>query len=249
MAKLPANHDIGLGQQILLHLVPGFLTTLAYIPLGAYFYNRGLPSILGFYVATLLVLFPIEIGLPFVRERRKNPEIRINDIFLFQNKQPTWHIILLVVGLLVWAGLVFLTASSILVNPVREGLFSWVPDWLDIGHYLMNSQMYPRSTRIFTWAVGIIFAALLGPIIEEFYFRSYLLPRMSSLKGWAPLVGTLLMTLYHFWSPWLFLVRVIAMVPMVYAVWWKKNVYISIYAHCLLNLVGDVLSSIPIVFG
>jgi hypothetical protein len=71
---------------------------------------------------------------------------------------------------------------------------------------------------------------------------------MSSLGAWAPLMGGILMSLYHFWSPWLFFVRVIAITPMVYAVWWKRNLFIGIIAHCLLNLIGDVLMSIPMVF-
>jgi len=35
---------------------------------------------------------------------------------------------------------------------------------------------------------------------------------------------------------------------MVYAVWWKRNVTIGIVAHCLLNMIGDVIMNIPLVF-
>lgn len=153
------------------------------------------------------------------------------------------------VASLVWSGLVFLVAGEILVEPVRKALFSWLPEWFDIGYYLMYPHMYKTRVRIFTWCLGILLAAVIGTLVEEFYFRSYLLPRMSALKWAAPLVGIILMSLYHLWSPWLFFLRKIAMLPMVYAVWWKKNIYIGIYAHCLLNLIGDVLMTIPIVFG
>jgi membrane protease YdiL (CAAX protease family) len=248
MQDKDAMNEMGWGKQIILHLAPGALTVLAYVILGGLFYRNGLPSILGFYAASLLVLFPIEIGLPLLLEKRRTGRVDLKEIFLFREKTPAWQMILLIVGSLLWAGLVFVVAGSALVDPIREALFSWVPDWLDLGYYLTSSE-YSRPVKVITWGLGIVFAVILGPTIEEFYFRSYLLPRMPSLKWWAPLMGIILFTLYHFWSPWVFLVRVIAMLPMVYVVWWKRNVWIGVGAHCLLNLVGDVLGSIPLVFG
>lgn len=250
-AEMPgsrAENEIGLGKQTILHLAPGMLATLAYALLGRVFHRNGLPSILGFYAASILVLFPLEVGVPVFVERRKRKDVRLRDVFLFRDGLGIWWMALLIGGSVMWAGAVFLVAASDLVDPIREALFSWVPEWYDLGYYLL-SQEYSRPVRILTWGLGIVFAVVVGPTIEELYFRSYLLPRMPGLKGWAPLVGSLLFALYHFWSPWLFVVRVIAMLPMVYAVWWKRNVWIGIGAHCLLNLVGDVLTAIPLVFG
>ena len=248
MTDIEKNNNIPLRHQITLHLLPGVLVTMVYAPLAFLFHKNGLPSILGFFAASILILFPFQIGLPILYERRKTPRVKLDDIFLFRDKQPAWQIALLVLGSLVWAGLVFLIGGSALVDPIRETLFAWVPDWFDMGYYLLHNQDYSAPVRIMTWALGILFAALIGPTIEEFYFRSYLLPRMSALKWWAPLVGGVLMSLYHFWSPWMFIIRVVAIMPLVYAVWWKRNVYIGIFAHCLLNLVGDVIMSIPLVF-
>ena len=40
-------------------------------------------------------------------------------------------------------------------------------------------------------------------MVEEMYFHGYLLPRISRLGAWAPLVNTVLFSLYHFFTPWL----------------------------------------------
>jgi hypothetical protein len=240
--------EIGLGRQIILHLVPGVLLALAYTALGAVFRRNGLPPILGFYAASLLILFPVEIGVPMLLERKGNSPARFKDVFPFRESPSAWQMALLILGSLLWAGLVFVIAGTALVDPIKEAFFSWVPEWYDLGYYL-QSQEYARPVRIATWALGIVFAVIVGPIVEEFYFRSYLLPRMRGLKGWAPLVGSILFALYHLWSPWLFVVRLVALLPMVYAVWWKRSVWIGIGAHCLLNLVGDALSTTPLVFG
>jgi hypothetical protein len=238
---------IGWGAQIALHLLPGALLALAYTGLGAVFHQNGLPAILGFYAASLLVLFPVELGVPLLRERKESGQAGFDEVFLFRESVPLPQMALLILGSFLWAGLVFVVAGSALVDPLREALFSWVPEWYDLGNYL-TSGAYSRPVRIVTWGLGIVFAVILGPTVEELYFRSYLLPRMPALKGWAPLVGAVLFALYHFWSPWLFLVRLVALLPMVYAVWWKRNVWIAVVAHILVNLVGDALGAIPLVF-
>jgi len=234
---------------MLLHLLPGALVTLVYIPFAIYFHRLCLPTILGFFVASILVLFPLEIGVPIYLERRKQTGKSINEIFLFKERLPIWKAVLLVLGTLLWAGLVFLVGRAALVNPLRHGLFGWVPDWFELGYFATNNQVFSRNTKIITWILGILFGSILGPMIEEFYFRSYLLPRMTAMKAWAPLISAVLMSLYHFWSPWLFVIRLIAILPLIYTVWWKRNVYLGIFSHCLLNLIGDSLLTIPLIFG
>lgn len=71
-------------------------------------------------------------------------------------------------------------------------------------------------------------------MVEELYYRGYLLPRVSRLGKWAPLINTVLFSLYHFTSLWQNPSRIIAFLPMVYAVWWKRNIYLGILVHCAL---------------
>jgi membrane protease YdiL (CAAX protease family) len=64
---------------------------------------------------------------------------------------------------------------------------------------------------------------------------------MSVFGRWAPFMNVVLFSLYHFWTPWMFLSRVVLLTPMVYLVWWKRNIYIGMIAHCLLNLIGTAV--------
>jgi hypothetical protein len=75
-------------------------------------------------------------------------------------------------------------------------------------------------------------------LVEELYFRGYLLPRIPASRTWAPLVNVILFSLYHFFTPWQNALRIVALVPLVYAVSWKRNIYLSIFTHCLLNTLG-----------
>ena len=78
------------------------------------------------------------------------------------------------------------------------------------------------------------------PIVEELYFRGYLLPRMARWGNWAPLINVVLFSLYHFWLPWETLNRIITLLPIVFVVQWKRNIYLSILVHCLLNTIGSI---------
>ncbi len=83
--------------------------------------------------------------------------------------------------------------------------------------------------------------AQVGPVVEELYFRGYLLPRMSQFGRWAPLVNVVLFSLYHFWSPWQLLSRIAGIAgiaPLAYAVRWKENVYLGVAVHVALNTIS-----------
>lgn len=64
----------------------------------------------------------------------------------------------------------------------------------------------------------------------------------------APLINVLLFSLYHLWTPWQNLERIVALLPLVYVSWWKKNIYLSMIAHVLLNTLGG-LGSIALILA
>jgi len=105
-----------------------------------------------------------------------------------------------------------------------------------------------RPLRCTSWAFGIIVKAFVGPVVEEMYFRGYLLPRISCFGAWAPLINTVLFSLYHFFTPWLNVSRIIGLLPMVYAAWWKRSIYVSMGAHVLGNISAMVLL-LPVLLG
>ena len=57
-----------------------------------------------------------------------------------------------------------------------------------------------------------------------------------------------LFSLYHLFTPWQNLTRIVALVPLVAVVYWTENVYVGMIAHAGLNLLG-VLEALPDVLG
>ena len=79
---------------------------------------------------------------------------------------------------------------------------------------------------------------LTAPLVEEFYFRGYLLPRMPRRLGrTAPLAHASLFALYHLQTPWLTPARILAITPLAYIAARTRDVRIGMVAHVVLNAV------------
>ena len=143
---------ISLAKQIILHLLPGLLTALAFALFGTLFHRNGLPAMLGFYTATGVVLFPLLIGVPLYRAKKSGSPARLKDLIRFREPVPAGQMALLVAGTLLWAIAVFVTAGSALADPLRETFFAWVPKWLDLGYYL-TAGAYARPAVIAAWNI------------------------------------------------------------------------------------------------
>ncbi|MFL5688443.1 MAG: CPBP family intramembrane glutamic endopeptidase [Chloroflexota bacterium] len=123
-------------------------------------------------------------------------------------------------------------AASLVILPI----YLFDRDWVGTN--------VPDGDRLHgTWVlVAIAVAAVVfAPIVEELYFRGYLLPRMERMGRWAPLVNVTLFSLYHFWSPWQVMARIVGLGPTVYAVRWKRNVYLGMIVHGALNVISVLI--------
>ena len=81
--------------------------------------------------------------------------------------------------------------------------------------------------------IGFLFALsiTLGGMVEEPYFRGYLLLRMQSPGIWASITNVVFFSLYHFWPPWEKVVRLFALMPWIIAVWHTWNIYFALLIH------------------
>ena len=224
-----------------LHLLPGVLITAFFFLTDPVLIRAGFPPILSLYLAILLILIPFELGFLLYQGKKQNGRYSLDGIVLFRERTPIWPMIALIVALFLWSGLVFSLLST-LDTFLAQTFFAWFPDWSFPSNLSSASSQYSKAALSVTIVAGFLLNGIAGPIVEELYFRSYLLPRIPASKGWAPLINVLLFSLYHFFTPWQNLTRILAFLPLSYVVAWKRNIYISIWAHCLLNTAGMVIA-------
>lgn len=101
---------------------------------------------------------------------------------------------------------------------------------------------YAKDILIKTYIMAAIMGTIIGPLVEELYFRGYLLPRMKYAGKWAPILHSFLFALYHVFTPWMIVTRTIGMLPLVYTIR-KKNIKVGIAIHILINSI-DIVAAI-----
>jgi len=86
-------------------------------------------------------------------------------------------------------------------------------------------DQYPQTVLIAMVIIALVFNGIVGPIVEELYFRGYLLPRISRLRVWVPTLSSLLFSVYHFFTPWQNPARLLVLLPFTFVVQRNKNIY------------------------
>jgi len=231
------DHDIeqhSLIKSVFLHLFPGLLITLFFLVVLPMSIIRGGTSYLAILLAILFVLIPLELGYLFYQGKRKNGRFSLKGIILYREKISVGEYLVIIPAVYF-----FVVIISLLLSPIRtfiiDTFFSWVPGWVFLEDFLEDLSAYSRSSLIPTLFLGLLLSGFGASVVEELYFRGYLLPRISRYKMLAPLMNVALFSFYHFFSPWQYPVIFLAFLPLVYVVYIKKNIYLGIIIHCLIN--------------
>jgi uncharacterized protein len=234
-----------LGKSLFLHLTPGVLITLFFFLTGPLVMAWGFPPLMALLLAILFVLIPFELGILLYVGWKEKRRLTLDGAVLFRQPLPFRQYLIFVPLFLVW-GFFWFAVLAPLDSFLIERVFTWLPDWSLPQNYLGGIVAAPAWILWVVVIFGFVLNGIAGPWVEELYFRGYLLPRVSYLGILAPIFNVVLFSLYHFFSPWQNITRIVAMLPVVYLVAWKKNITISIATHVLLNSLGMILTMILI---
>ena len=221
-----------------LHLLPGLLALGVFTLLARPIEKMGYPSIMPWLITVALVNIPFELGYLLYEGWKLKGRLSLQGVILYRQPLKFGQIILWTTMTFV-AVLILFVLSGIVTNYLETAVFAWVPDWFVMdsgldGGYSKAALSVVNIASLFVFVFGI-------PIVEELYFRGYLLPRLSYLGGWAILVNSFLFALYHFTTPWQLVTRTLITVPLAYAAYKKKNLIPSILVHALANSVDIVM--------
>ncbi len=223
---------------VALSLVPGAAGTLVYVALAGPAEAAGYPPVAALLMAIVIAIVPIELGILLVARNRARaagePLIPYRE--RMRARSWAWLVPALVVAAVLGSGLLMFVDAAI-----ARGVFSGLPAWYLRPIDVDLARRYSAAAWTVTFAAYVVLNGLAGPVVEELYFRGLLLPRMDRFGRWAPLLNAALFSLYHFWAPWQLLSRIAAVAPFVYAVRWRRNVYLGMVVHVSLNTVGSAL--------
>lgn len=231
---------ISLLKMLFLIFIPTSLLTLVYIILGHM--QNTIPSLLLFFLCAVFILFPIEIGVIMYASKIEYGSYSLKSSFSRHRKMSWLKIFLYGSALFAFSGIMSVTIAPLennLFAPISNQLAKITPEYFDWNNIEYLKQ-YSNDILLLTCVGYFILNVIVGPIVEELFFRGYLTSKLSRFGNFAPLIITIMFSLYHLWLPFNNLFRFSVFFPAALITWKKKNIYISIVFHCLCNLLSTV---------
>jgi len=249
--ETPRQHSIL--ASFLLHLVPGILILAGIFLFSQPFVvsrfrvDTRLAPLFGYLLAILFVLIPVQLGILLYVGTKLSGRFSLKGAIGYLNRSSLKQYLILIPLLLVINVVLFVVVAPIIQPFIVGTLFSWYPQEYNFQVLMQGVMQDPASIsgyrliRVLALAY-LLLSCLLGPFVEELYFRGYLLPRMQKYaKKWAPLINTVLFSVYHLFSPWENFIRIVGTFPVIYTVWRRKDIRFSIATHVTLNSVGGIV--------
>jgi membrane protease YdiL (CAAX protease family) len=222
-----------------LHIVPGILLTAVFIALKPLVARIGYPPLLAFILAVLLVDIPFQLGIMYYQGKKLDGRYSLQGVVLYREKTPWLQFLIIFL-----VGVVLLFGLATLATPVNsflsQQLFFWLPNWIfmnDAAQY----EAYSQSTLLISFTLFLIVTGIALPLVEELYFRGFLMPRISRFKAWTPILSALLFALYHVWQLFDFTAVFLSGLVFAFVVWWKRDVRLGISLHVLANVLARIM--------
>ncbi|MFZ0039245.1 MAG: CPBP family intramembrane glutamic endopeptidase [Candidatus Acidiferrales bacterium] len=233
----------GLARSIALHLIPGAVATAIYVACLPAVTSAGYPALAALLIASVVGLAPIELGLLFFEGKRKNSRWSLDGILLYRESWPTSRYFTIVPVLF----LICIAAIGISVPIDRlwaRVAFSWLPAkyvFMGIKQYAGFSRNALLATFVPRFVLG-----MLVPIVEEMYFRAYLLPRISRLGARAVFLNSGLYALQNFALLYSLPSMFLASLPIVIVTRMTHNYRPGMVTRIVLGLLGGLLGLIGV---
>jgi membrane protease YdiL (CAAX protease family) len=203
---------------------------------------RGLPAQLGFLGGIALVGIPIELGALLYLGKKRNGVLSLRGVVRYTQHMPLWQYVALFIPFVIYG-----LGLEILYSPIAAALAQQVFGWLP--SYLLPTAPGLGTLTAITLVTALLTLTLdgfLNPVVEELYFRGFLLPRLARWGWFAPAISALLFALQHYWQPYNWLLIFLLVLPEALVVRWKRNVRFSILCHCFANCLGAVLTLVAL---
>lgn len=221
------------GKIVLLHLVPGIMINLGYLMALRINALSHLPRSILLAMAATLFAVVFELGYLLYVSKKETNSFNVFKVLAYKKilslKQNIGYtfVLMMIIGILMK-----------LIAPISEQLFDQVFYFINTDYnFVQDMTVFSKNLVIWTTVVSFLSFTLLVPVIEELYFRGFLLSRMKWMGCYGVIINSVLFAMYHFWSPWLILARVIALTPLFYIVYKKESMLLGIIVHCLANFI------------
>ena len=220
-----------------LHLVPGIVFAGFFYALSWLLIPRGFTAYLALLITIPACLVPVEIGVMFLWSVRYTDTTSLSEAIGYRRKATAVDYVVLPLFLFLCCGVASVALSPI-TRYVEPLLSAWFPAWATQEALINGVIGCSPIQRNLTLLLAVLLSGFVAPVVEELYFRGFLLPKMEHWGWAAPIVNSLLFAVYHFHFPENVVIIFVAFLPIAYVARIKRNWRIGAVAHSMSNLWG-----------
>lgn len=240
------KREISIKRLILSVFLPATLLLLLY--LGALNFRDTIPPLLSWILIGIFVLAPFELYVILCASKKEFGKYNLKSALIYNSKIPPRKLLLKAIILFCIAGTVAIIVGNIETPFMTSTVFKFVPEYFMLEDFMNQTNQYSSAMVLLTVVLYVDANVLVLPVVEELYFRGYLMPRIERFGKFTPIIITVLFSLYHFWAPWSNIMRILAICPYTYSVYKNKNIIIGVIVHCAINI-GSSASLLYAVYG
>lgn len=209
-------------------------------------FRMTIPPFMSLMIIIFVVLIPIELGIILYISKKENGEFNLKSAFADYKKLSVKEILFTAIIPFVFAATVFTFVAPMEHSIMFSTIFRNVPEYFKLADFMNHTGEYSKLIIIISLVLYTIGNGIVGPIVEELYFRGLIMSHIQRFGKWTPLIISVLFSVYHLFSPWENITRIIACFPFIYCVYKKKNIFIGMVVHCSLNMASVIMTIMAI---
>jgi uncharacterized protein len=202
----------------------------------------GVEPLIGLLLGIVLVVAPLELGYLSLQAHRSSGSWSPLAAVDYRTPIPLRRLLLTAAGLAAWMVLLIGFSLAFLDQLLADTVLRWLPSGLlEMATVTSDGEPMSAGALVAFLVLFLLASGLVGPVTEELYFRGHLLPRLERYGRAASVIGTALFTLYHFHTPWRYPAIFLGYLPIAWAVWRRRSMWIGLAAHLMVNNVFVLL--------
>jgi len=204
--------------------------------------RSGVPVLVAWLAVASVALFCFSLIAIFLL-RREARQLGVSLWARMCLASPGWKRWLAAVGIMLGSMLLSMLAAQ-LVGPGMRAVGFEIPEYMP---FFLNPEIDPMKTDMAVLSPGLplqgqlflipllAVTLFLNILVEELYFRAWMLPKLARYGSWAWAINGVLFALYHTYQPWLMPMLLAASLGMALVCQLTRSIWPAAIAHLILN--------------